>query len=264
VKATRRLFEVPPAEFTAARNALVRELRDAGKADEAKEVAALRRPAATLWIANQLGPRHRAQVEELIEATRKLEKVQAAAGGDLREAMQEQRSALQKVMEKVDALARQIEARVTPELQRRVQTTVTSAAASDPEALVEGTLERELEASGFGDLLGKAPAARTHAAVHHAPPARADKGTGKAAKKAAKAAEKRAEAAAARARADRQRALQKAEKRAAQLDRRARVLEKRATEARAAADRAGTQAADARSRADAAASEALGLRRPEA
>ncbi|HET9751531.1 MAG TPA: hypothetical protein VFP52_01165, partial [Myxococcales bacterium] len=130
MKAPRRLFEVPPAEFTAARNALARELRDAGKADEAKEVAALRKPAATLWIANQLGPRHRPLVEALIEATRKLETVQAGAGGDLREAMQEQRGALQKVMEKMDGVAREIEARITPELQRRVQTTVTSAAAS--------------------------------------------------------------------------------------------------------------------------------------
>jgi hypothetical protein len=261
VKATRRLFEVPPAEFTAARNALVRELRDAGKADEAKEVAALRKPAATLWIADQLGPRHRAQVEALIEATRKLEKVQAGAGGDLREAMQEQRSALQKLMEKVDAVAREIEARVTPEVQRRVQTTVTSAAASDPEGLLEGTLAHELEATGFGELLGKAPPARTPAA---APKSHSGKVTGKVADKAAAAAGKRAEAAARRARADRQRALEKAEKRAAQLDRRARVLETKATKARAAADRAGTQAADARSRADGAASEALRLRRPEA
>jgi hypothetical protein len=260
----RRLFEVPPSEFTAARNALVKELRDAGKVEEAKQAAALRRPAATLWIANQLGPRHRAQVEALIEATRKLEKVQAGAGGDLREAMQEQRSALQQVMAKVDAVAREIEARVTPEVQRRVQTTVTSAAASDPEALVEGTLERELEATGFGGLLGKASPARPHATSHHPPPSRADKGTGKTAEKAAVAAGKRAEVAARRARANRQRALEKAEHRAAQLDRRARSLEKRATEARAAADRAGTRAADARSRADVAASEALRLRRPEA
>jgi hypothetical protein len=254
VKAVRRLFEVPPAEFTAARNALVRELRDAGKADEAKEVAALRKPAATLWIANQLGPRHRPLVEDLIEATRELEKVQAGVAGDLREAMQEQRAALQKVMDKVDAVAREIEARVTPELQRRVQTTVTSAAASEPEALLEGTLRHELEAAGFSELLGKAPSAGTHAPEPRA--AQAEKTD----EKAARAAERRAEAAARRARAAQQRELKRAEAEARRLDHRARSLEKKATQVQTAADHARRTAEAAREKADAAAARALKLR----
>jgi hypothetical protein len=258
VTALRRLFEVPPAEFTAARNALVRELRDAGKTDEAKQVAALRKPAASLWIANQLGPRHRAQVEALIEATRKLEKVQAAAGGDLREAMQEQRAALQKVMEKVDGVAQEIETRVTPELQRRVQTTVTSAAASDPEALLDGTLEHELEATGFGELLGRAPAVRTP--VPKSPAAHVRKADGKTGERVAKTVEKRAEAAARRERAQRERALQRAESDAKLLDRQARVLEGKAAKAQTTADHARQIAETARDQADAAAAEALRLR----
>jgi len=259
VKAPRRLFEVHPAEFTAARNALLRELRDAGKADEAKQIGAMRRPAATLWIANQLGPRHRREVEALIEATRKLEKAQAGAGGDLREAMQEQRSALQRVMEKVDALAGEIGSRVTPELQRRAQTTVTSAAASDPDSLVEGTLAQELEAAGFSGLLGKVPAVRAHtaAAAHHALRAQAEKADGGNAEKAAG---KRAEAAARRARAEHQRALARAEAEARRLDHRARTLEKNAAQAQAAADHARRAAEAAREQADAAAAQALKLR----
>jgi hypothetical protein len=258
VKAVRRLFEVPPAEFTAARNALVRELRDAGKADEAKEVAALRKPAATLWIANQLGPRHRPLVEDLIEATRELSRVQAGSGGDLREAMQQQRAALQKLMDEVDAVAREIEARVTPELQRRVQTTVTSAAASEPEALIEGTLARELEATGFGELLGKAPAASAHAPAPK-PPATQRAG-GKTGEKAARAAEKRAEAAARRARAEHERELARAEADAKRLDRHARALEEKAATAQAAAEQAKRAAEAAREQAEAAAAQALKLR----
>ncbi|MGE5048664.1 MAG: hypothetical protein ACM3PC_08865 [Deltaproteobacteria bacterium] len=256
----RRLFEVPPAEFTAARNALVRELRDAGKADEAKQVSALRKPAASLWIANQLGPRHRRDVEALIEATRKLEKVQAGADGDLREAMAEQRSVLQKVMEKMEGVAREIDARVTPELQRRVQTTVSSAAASNPEALLEGTLEHELEATGFGELLGKAPAARAHSPVARSPIAPAEKSGRKGDDKAARAAEKRAETAARRERAERKRELKRAEAEARRLDQHARALEKKAADAQAAADRARQAAETAREQADAAAAQALQLR----
>ncbi len=223
--------------------------------DEAKEVAALRRPAATLWIANQLGPRHQAQVEALIEATRKLEKVQAGAGGDLREAMQEQRSALQKLMEKVEAVAGEIEARVTPEVQRRVQTTVTSAAASDPEALLEGTLERELEATGFGELLGKAPPATAHAPPRQSHSRRPEKTTSKR----AAAAEKRAEAAARRERAKHERELERAEAEAKRLDRDAHLLEEKAAKAQAAADGARQTAQAARARADAAAANAVKL-----
>lgn len=256
----RRLLEVPPAEFTAARNALVRELREAGKADEAREVAALRKPAASLWIANQLGPRHRRDVEALIEATRKLEKVQAGAGGDLREAMQAQRSALQKVMEKMDGVAREIEAHVTPELQRRVQTTVTSAAASDPEALLEGTLAHELEATGFGELLGKAPPVRARVPAPRSPATHAHKDDGKTEEKAATAAEKRAEAAARAARAEHERELKRAEAEAKRLDHRARALEKKAADAQAAADRARQTAQAAREQADAAAAQAPKLR----
>ncbi|HET7785405.1 MAG TPA: hypothetical protein VFL36_05505 [Myxococcales bacterium] len=258
MKAPRRLFEVLPAEFTAARNALARELRDAGKAGEANEVAALRRPAATLWIANQLGPRHRREVEALIAATRKLEKAQAGAGGDLREAMQEQRSALQGTMEKVDALAREVGAHVTPELQRRVQTTVTSAAASDPDGLLEGTLAHELEATGFSELLGKGPAART--LVPEPRGAQVEKAGARSDDKAAKAAEKRAEAAARRARAGHDRALKRAEAEAMRLDHRARALEKKAARAQAAAEDAGRAATQARERANAAAAQALHLR----
>jgi hypothetical protein len=258
VKAPRRLFEVPPAEFTAARNALARELRAAGKADEAKEVSALRRPAATLWIANQLGPRHRAEVDALIEATRKLERVQAGAGGDLREAMQEQRSALQKVMAEVDALAREIEAHVTPEVQRRVQTTVTSAAASDPEGLLEGRLAHELEATGFGELLGKAPEARGPAPKSRAP--HVEKASGKGDDKAAKAAAKRAEAAARRARAEHERELKRAEAEAKRLDHRARALEKKAARAETAAGHARKLADAARAEANDAAADALRVR----
>jgi hypothetical protein len=260
VKPPRRLFEVPPAEFTAARNALVRELRDAGKADEAKEVAALRKPPASLWIANQLGPRHRRELEALIEATGRLGKVQAGAGGDLREAMQEQRAALQKVMEKVEGVAREIEAHVTPELQRRVQTTATSAAASDPEALLEGTLERELEATGFGELLGKAPAAEAHAPAPKSRATQVENAGGRTDEKAAKAAEKRAEADARRARARHERELARAEAEAKRRDRRAHVLEEKAARARAAADRARQAADEARERADTAAAQALKLR----
>jgi hypothetical protein len=252
MKTPRTLFEVAPADFTAARNALVRELREAGKADEAKQVGSLRKPPATLWIANQLGPRHEPAMRKLLEATRALTRAQTGGHGDLREAMQGQREALQKAMEAVPALAKEIDARVTPELLRRVQTTLQSAATADPDALLEGTLEHELEATGFGELLGKVSSSP--------PPSPAAPHKSRAGAGATAARDKAAEAAARRARAEHQRALKRAEHDARTLDAHASAAEEKAAKAQATADDLRKSADTARARANEAAAKALSLR----
>ena len=48
-----RLYAVPLAEFTPARNALAARLRKAGQADEAEAVKALRKPTPPVWAINQ-------------------------------------------------------------------------------------------------------------------------------------------------------------------------------------------------------------------
>ena len=51
---TRELLASPIDEFTAQRNARVRELKRSGAGALAAEVQQLRRPALPLWLANQL------------------------------------------------------------------------------------------------------------------------------------------------------------------------------------------------------------------
>src|ERR1700682_5062329 len=97
-----RLYQVPLGEFVKARDALARELRDNGEGGEAKRVASLRKPAAALWVANQLARAAPKEIGALIAATARARDAQAAAahgkGGDeLREVMREQREALQKL-----------------------------------------------------------------------------------------------------------------------------------------------------------------------
>jgi hypothetical protein len=147
-----RLYQVPLGEFVKARDALARELRDKGEADEAKRIATLRKPAAALWVANQLARAAPKEIGALITATARARHAQAAAthgkGGDeLREAMREQREALQRVSHAAAAAA--LSAGMTPNLalQRRVQSTVQAAAASDPEALREAHRLQRLAAS---------------------------------------------------------------------------------------------------------------------
>lgn len=62
------LFTVAPADFVARRNQLAKALRAERRRDEAKEVAALRRPTAPLWALNQLARRHPDDVADLLDA----------------------------------------------------------------------------------------------------------------------------------------------------------------------------------------------------
>jgi len=248
----RPLSQVPPDEFVEARNALARRLRESGKTDEAKRVAALRRPSTPLWIVNQLGPQAPAAVEALIEATQRARRAQVhtAARDELREAMHAQRQALQELLRAAEKAASGIGTRITPEIQRRIQDTVQTAAAADPKALREGTLEQELSAAGFGALLtGPAAAA-----------AKAEAQRTVFRKRAAEQKEKVAEK---RERILHQRDLQHAQQAARRLDSRGGQLERLAARVRQSADKAEGKAREARAAADAAAARLLQLRRNE-
>ena len=49
-----QLLALPPEEFTVGRNSKSRELKAAGRAELAAQLAALRRPSLPLWAANRL------------------------------------------------------------------------------------------------------------------------------------------------------------------------------------------------------------------
>jgi hypothetical protein len=232
----RRVFAAPLREFTAVRDQLVGELRAKGMADEARSIANLRKPPLALWVANQLARLAPAEVKALIEATAHLRHAQTGAvhgtsADELREAMRAQRDALARLAEVAGRAALEAEAKLTLALQRRVQNTVQAAAASEPQALREGVLEKEMQPSGFEGLLGAALPARD---------ATADR---------------------ARKKEDAVRAqeLQKAEREAQQLDARAKELEQRAVARAGEATRARQEADEARRKADEAAAHALKL-----
>jgi len=237
------LFAKPPAEFTAARNALAKELRNDGKEEEAKRILALRKPTAALWAANQLPRRSEDDVTALIESTDRMRKMQArgtGAGDELREAMGEQRAALGRLESVAEAALREAGLSVSPSVLRAVQRTVQAAASGDEDlraALEDGRLESELEPSGFEALLGAAPRAAGPAPRKHAKePAAKSKAQER--KEAAEAKRREREAAkeAARHRRELDAAealVQKLEERAAEADRAANEARDRAREARA-------------------------------
>jgi hypothetical protein len=153
-----RLFLVPLGEFIGARNALAKELRDEGHAEEAKRVQAMRKPSVSLWLVNQLGRKAPAAVSALIATTEKMREVtrHGGPGDELRKAMREQHEALQKLIAAASGLS---ETSLSLPVQRKIQHTLQAAAMKDPDALREGRLESELEAAGFDAALsdGVAP-----------------------------------------------------------------------------------------------------------
>jgi hypothetical protein len=243
------LAEVPPEEFVKARDALVRKLRDEGQAEEARRIAALRRPSSALWIVNQLGRRAPRDVEALIEASQRAQRAQLHGGGsdELRDAMRAQREAIQRLLEEADKAARDAGTALTLEMQRRIQDTVQSAATAEAEALRTGSLEHELSAAGFGALLSGTAAVVAKAADRRRGfEARADEQKRRVAEK--------------RERMLRERELQRAEQTARRLAVRAEQLERFSAQARQSAEKAQAKARESRQVADAAAARLLELR----
>ena len=131
-----RLYGLPPAEFTQARNEAAANLTG----EDRTRVKALRKPTAAAAAVNHLVREHRGDVDTFLSASAALRDAQVAAKGSLEEATKQQR----------DALARLVKAGGEPVRQSLL------AAAVDEDAAVEllaGQLEHELEPRGFGTLL---------------------------------------------------------------------------------------------------------------
>jgi hypothetical protein len=158
------LYELPLGEFTAARNALAKELRAAGDREAADRVKGLRKPSAAAWALNQAVRRSPDRLAEFLDAGRELREAHEAllAGGE-REPVE---AATRREREAASALADDAERAAGgggAGLRDRVSATLRAALADD-EARCEleaGRLVREREAVGLGPF---GPSASTAAA----------------------------------------------------------------------------------------------------
>lgn len=73
------LFRTPPDRFIAERDALVKELRAAGRDGDAAAVKALRKPTATVWALNQLAATEPDGMAALFDSGRALRAAQSEA-----------------------------------------------------------------------------------------------------------------------------------------------------------------------------------------
>ena len=146
------LYALPPEEFTAARDAEVRAARKAGEREQAKALAALRRPTVSAHVVNALARAEPALLEQLLELGRQLAQAQAGGQGEALRSLGEQRRALVEAV--ADRAAAAADRALPPAVRAEVVATL-EAALGDPAsgaAVRTGRLVRPLSYAGFGGV----------------------------------------------------------------------------------------------------------------
>jgi hypothetical protein len=158
------LFRTEPAGFIASRDALVRDLREAGRDDDAATVKALRKPTVLVWALDQLAVRDPEGVADLLTAARDLRAAQQATlrSADAAGALRAAADARREVIGRLTAVAAQALGEVGTAGATRADAIAAALANAsiDPDAgaaLRAGTLrEVPSEPAGFGDVFGLA------------------------------------------------------------------------------------------------------------
>lgn len=151
-----RLLAARPAEFVAERKRIASELREVGRADDARVVAALRKPTGVVLAVNR-GARDRPQAaRDAATAALRVRDTQLAGDPDAyRDALQELERALGLL---ADVAAAHLSRGRAPseDARRRVRDLLRAAVADDGtrDALARGALREELEAPGFSPFQG--------------------------------------------------------------------------------------------------------------
>ena len=158
-----RLLSVAPDAFVEERKRVAADLRDAGRRDDAAQVAALRKPTAVVLAVNRAARDRPQAAKDAAEAAARVRDTQLSGEQDA------YRAAVADLDRALDLLAEVAVAHVggkgkkpTDAMRQRVRELLRSAVADETtrEALVRGALSAEQEASGFGSFAGAAVAAR--------------------------------------------------------------------------------------------------------
>jgi hypothetical protein len=236
-----RLFGLPLADFTRARNDLEKRLKAAQAPEAAAEIHALTKPTVPAWTVNQLSRVDRAGMRALLDAGEALRSAQQDllrgedAGEALREAAAEERRVVERLTERAQAVLAEEGRPATSAVLDRVGTTLRAAAVAEEgrRLLEEGRLTADLEPPGFDAF---APGSTTAPRRKPKPSRGGDE-----------LAERR------RQREEQQRRRKKLQETARSAERAAREAERKAERAEAAAAEARRVAEKARAEADAAA-----------
>lgn len=154
------LFQLPLAEFTAARNTLATRLKQGGRGNDANLVKLLAKPPISAWAVNQLYWNHRDAFDHLIATGERFRQARLARkGADMRAALDARREALSNLSDLATALLRDAGHNPAPDTLRRITTTLEamSAYASLPDGPRPGRLTHDVDPPGFESLASSMP-----------------------------------------------------------------------------------------------------------
>jgi hypothetical protein len=149
------LFKLPLAEFTDARNALAKRLKQSGRTNDADLVKTLTKPPVSAWTVNQLYWNHREEFDGLLAAGQRVRKAQVSVStsklADMRAALEARREALVELSELASSVLREAGSNPSPETLRRITTTLEAVSAmADGPTL--GRLTQDVDPPGFESL----------------------------------------------------------------------------------------------------------------
>jgi hypothetical protein len=156
------LYQLSLSEFTSARNNLAAKLKNDGRTDEAARVKALVKPPVSAWAVNQLYWRHRKQFDHFMATGDRLRAAHASQlrgkGGEIHAPLEARSAALSELTQRAAALLRESGHTPSPDLMRRIMTTLEALASygSRASASAAGRLSDDMDAPGFEALAGLA------------------------------------------------------------------------------------------------------------
>jgi hypothetical protein len=155
------LYGLPRDEFTAARNAAAKRVRQAGDRELAGRITDLRRPSTSAWLANLLAREHPDEVRALVELGDGLRAAQNRLEGDaLRELSRRRHELVHGLVQQAKGLARAVGHPASEAVTRELEDTFTAAVNSSGAAakLAGGRLTSALDPAAAAPLPETAPA----------------------------------------------------------------------------------------------------------
>jgi len=150
------LFQLSLGEFTGARNALAKQLKNEGRMLDAERVKTLAKPPSPAWAVNQLYWRDPKAIQRLLTLGERARKAQTGQlkSADLRALMEEKKQMTMALLTKASAILEEAGQAASSDSMRRVSATLESLAAwghmeGVPRA---GRLTADLDPPGFDAL----------------------------------------------------------------------------------------------------------------
>jgi hypothetical protein len=154
------LYQAPPEEFTARRNAAAKELKQRGRTDAAKELLALKKPSVSAWTVNQLFFREPEAWARLAAAGEALREAYANLGSSGPQALHRGQAALRQalaaVQDKAQRLLEKDGRAATSATLARIGSTLHALALREPDDTVRpGRLSADVNPPGLEALTGE-------------------------------------------------------------------------------------------------------------